>query len=144
MYVHQIVKGAFLFLLKEKQILLYKRKDTTHFQNYYGVISGNVEENEVFENAIIREAEEEIGIKIKQEDLEAVHMMHRIDEQDESMYVFFLAEKWSGEIENKEPNRCEELIWTSIEELPKNIVPYVKDAINNYRTKKYFSEYKWQ
>lgn len=144
MYVHQIVKGAFLFLLKEKQILLYKRKNTTHYKSYYGVVSGNVEENEIFENAIIREAEEETGIKIKQEDLKAVHVMHRIDEKDESFYVFFLAEKWNGVIENKEPNRCEELIWTEIDKLPQNIVPYVKDAINNYRTKKYFSEYKWQ
>ena len=144
MYVHQIVKGAFLFLQKEKQILLYKRKDTTHFPNYYGVVSGNVEENEIFETAIIREAEEETGIKIIQTDLTVVHVMHRIDEKDESMYIFFLAENWKGEIENKEPSRCEELIWTPLDELPKNIVPYVKDAINNYRTKKYFSEYKWQ
>jgi ADP-ribose pyrophosphatase YjhB (NUDIX family) len=144
MYVHQIVKGAFLFLINEKQILLYKRKDTTHFQNYYGVVSGNVEENEIFESAIIREAEEETGIKIKQNDLKAVHVMHRIDEQDESMYVFFLAEKWEGEIENKEPNRCEELIWATIEELPENIVPYVKDAIESYTKQIHFSEYKWQ
>jgi 8-oxo-dGTP diphosphatase len=144
MYFHQIVKGAFLFLLKEKQILLYKRKNTTHFQNYYGVVSGNVEENEIFETAIIREAEEETGIKILKEDLKVVHVMHRIDEQDESFYVFFLAEKWSGKIENKEPNKCEELIWAKLDELPKNIVPYVKDAINNYRTNNYFSEYKWQ
>jgi ADP-ribose pyrophosphatase YjhB (NUDIX family) len=70
--------------------------------------------------------------------------MHRIDEQDESMYVFFLAEKWEGEIENKEPNRCEELIWATIEELPENIVPYVKDAIESYTKQIHFSEYKWQ
>jgi 8-oxo-dGTP diphosphatase len=144
MYIHKIVKGAFLFLLKKKQILLYKRKGTTHFQSYYGVVSGNVEENETFEIAIVRETEEELGVVIKHEDIEAVHVMHRIDEQDESIYVFFRAEKWSGEIENKETHKCEELIWTSVDELPENIVPYVKDAINNYRIKKYFSEYKWQ
>lgn len=144
MYTHKIVKGAFLFLLKENKILLYKRKSTSHFQNYFGVVSGNVEENEIYEAAIIREAEEETGLKIAQEELTVVHVMHRIDEQDQSMYVFFLLEKWNGEIENKEPNRCEELIWTPLDELPKNIVPYVKDAINNYKAKKYFSEYKWQ
>ena len=144
MYVHQIVKGAFLFLIQEKQILLYKRKETTHFQNYYGVVSGNVEEGELFENAIIREAEEETGIKIEHQDLKVVHVMHRINEQDESFYVFFLTEKWCGEIENREPNKCEELIWVSVESLPENIVPYVKDAINNHISKTSFSEYKWQ
>jgi len=144
MYVHQIVKGAFLFLMQEKQILLYKRKNTTHFQNHYGVVSGNVEECELFENAVIREAEEETGIIIEQQDLKVVHVMHRIDEQDESFYVFFCAEKWSGEIENKEPNKCEELVWVLVENLPKNIVPYVKDAINNYICKNSFSEYIWQ
>ncbi len=144
MHVHQIVKSAFLFLMQEKQILLYKRKDTTHFPNYYGVVSGNVEEDELFENAIIREADEETGIKIEQQDLKVVHVMHRIDVQDESFYVFFLAEKWSGEIENREPNRCEELVWVSVENLPQNIVPYLKDAINNHISKTNFSEYKWQ
>ena len=144
MYVHQIVKGAFLFLMQEKLILLYKRKNTTHFQNYYGVVSGNVEEGELFENAIIREAEEETGIKIEKQDLKVVHVMHRIDEQDESFYVFFCADKWSKEIENREPNKCEELAWVSVENLPNNIVPYVKDAINNYISKNCFSEYIWQ
>ena len=144
MCIHQIVKGVFLFLLKEDQILLSKRKNTTHFQDYYGVISGNVLKNEIFETAIIREAKEETGIKLQKQDLKVVHVMHRIDEQDESMYFFFIAEKWIGEIENKEPNRCEELIWTSIEKLPEKIVPYVKDAIKYYKTAKYFSEYKWQ
>ena len=144
MYIHKIVKGAFLFLIKENQILFYKRKDTTHFQGYFGVISGNVEENEIYETAIIREAEEEIGIKIYQKDLTVVHVMHRIDRQDESVYVFFLVKKWEGEIENKEPDKCEQLVWDVIDRLPENIVPYVKDAIDNYRKGIYFSEYKWQ
>lgn len=144
MYVHQIVKGAFLFLIKEKQILLYKRKNTTHYNGYFGVISGNVEENETYESAIIREAEEEIGIEIKAEDLKAVHVMHRIDKEDESMYVFYTTKKWKGEIENREPEKCEQLIWKSIDKLSENIVPYVKLAIEDYLNKNNFSEYKWQ
>lgn len=144
MCIHQIVKGAYLFLLNQNQILLSKRKNTTHFQDYYGVISGNVWKNESFEAAIIREAREETGIHLQKQNLKVVHVMHRIDKQDESMYVFFIAKKWIGEIKNKEPNRCEELIWTPIENLPQNIVPYVEDAIKYYRTTKYFSEFIWQ
>ena len=144
MYVHQIVKGAFLFLLKERKILLYQRRKTSHYSGYFGVISGNVEENETYEEAIIREAKEEIGIEIKAKELETAHVMHRIDMEDESMYVFFVAKKWRNKIKNREPQKCSKLIWTPIDNLPDNTIPYVKAAIENYLKKNNFSEYKWQ
>lgn len=144
MHLHNIVKGAFVFLIREDEILFSKRKETSHYNGYYGVISGNVEENETFESAIIREAEEEIGIKLKSADLKVVHVMHRIDQEDESFYVFYVVNAWQGEIVNKEPERCAELLWQPLDNPPEMVVPYVKEVINHYMNETFFSEATWR
>jgi hypothetical protein len=43
--------------------------------------------------------------------------------------------EWKEEIKIMEPNKCDELTWYSLDELPENTVDYVYEAINNYRNK---------
>ena len=44
--------------------------------------------------------------------------------------VFFLAKKWSGNLENKEPNKCDDLSWFDLDDLHDNIIPYIKQVID--------------
>lgn len=57
---------------------------------------------------MIRESKEEIGIDIKAQDLEVVHVMNR-NTNRENLDIFMKPSKYEGEIENMEPNKCKEL-----------------------------------
>ncbi len=54
-----------------------------------------------------------------------------------------IVHKWSGEIVNAEPDKCDDLCWVSVDELPDNIIPYVKRAIENHLNGIAFDEFGW-
>ncbi len=58
--------------------------------------------------------------------------------------IFFKAEKWSGEPENKEPMKCERIDWFDLDCYPSNTISYVKEVLTNfYQSKTMFSESGW-
>ena len=140
---HQNIPASYLFLLKDKKVLLLKRCNTGYEDGNYSMIAGHVEEGETFTDAIIREAYEEANIRLKAEDLKVVHVMHRKSIDSERVDVFFAADKWDGSIENKEFHKCMELSWIDVENLPQNTVLYIKDAIQKIEDKIFYSEYGW-
>ncbi|QKS70297.1 NUDIX domain-containing protein [Paenalkalicoccus suaedae] len=136
----KVVAAVHIFLLKEKEILLLRRFNTGYEDGNYSVLAGHIDGGEDFIAAAQREVHEEGGVRISREDLRVVGVMHR--RSAEERIDFFLAcEKWDGEITNMEPSKCDELRWTPIDELPDNMVPYVKKAIENYRYEKTFDVY---
>ena len=70
--------------------------------------------------------------------------MHRKAKDDERIDFFMTADKYTGEIKNCEPNKCEELKWFPLDDLPDNIIPYIKEAINNYKNNIFYSEWGWE
>ena len=89
-----------------------------------------------------REASEEAGITIKPENLQFAHVMHRMAEE-ERIDFFFIAKSWEGTPTNKEPEKCDDLSWFLLLDLPTNIIPYVKHAIECYIAKTAYSEFGW-
>jgi len=63
--------------------------------------------------------------------------MHR-KSKDERIDFFFEVTDWKGNVINMEPPKCDELRWFPIDDLPLNIIPYVKKAIDNYKDNIYF------
>jgi 8-oxo-dGTP diphosphatase len=45
------------------------------------------------------------------------------------MALFFGAARWRGEIKNLEPDKCRDLEWFSLDELPEAMVPYARTAL---------------
>ena len=78
-----------------------------------------------------------------------VNVMHRISRgthpsgADERIDFFFEATKWEGELKIMETNKCDDLRWFPISQLPQNVIPYVKVGIDNYGKKISFSEFGW-
>lgn len=60
----------------KKEILLALRKNTGYNDGEYELPGGHVDEGEDLMNAMIREAEEELKIKLKIEDLHIKHILH--------------------------------------------------------------------
>lgn len=112
-----------------KRILLMRRKNTGFHDGLWSLPSGHVEKNESIQTAIIREAKEEINIRIIKKNLKLKYIIHRKSTIDTYIDCFFECNIWKNNIKNNEPQKCSDIMWAKIEELPINIVPYVKNAI---------------
>jgi len=143
---HKIIPASYLLLFRNDKILLSRRFNTGYEDGNYSVPAGHVEQGETFTGCLIREAKEEIGVIIKPKDLKVTHVMCRnsgTKENNERIDVFFVVTKWTGNIENKEPHKCEDISWFDIDNLPNNIIPYIRDAINNTKNEIFYSEKGW-
>jgi hypothetical protein len=52
------------------------------------------------------------------------------DGAGEYFNIFMSADKWTGEIQNLEPDRCSELTWFDQNQLPDNTIEYVRQALD--------------
>ena len=71
-----------------------------------------------------------------------MHTSYRINTDPAGDYVdfFFKTKKWKGELINAEPQKCDELIWVPMDELPENTVPVIREVIAYILKKEPFSE----
>jgi hypothetical protein len=62
-------------------------------------------------------------------------------EGDERVDFFVHIRKWDGEPFNTEPDKCDDLRWVDINAPPANMIPYVKQALENHLNGIPFDEY---
>ncbi len=138
----KLIVAAYLILIEDGKILLQRRQNTGYADGNYSLPAGHLEDNESITQALVREIKEEIDLDLKAEDVELVHTMHR-RENDIRIDLFFITQKYQGKPKNAEPEKCDDLSWFPLDSLPKNTVPYVKQAIESYLAKEIFSERGW-
>ena len=76
---------------------------------------------------MIREAKEELGISLNRQDLKIVHIMHHYT--GKRMNFILEIEKFNLEPQIMEVDKCEELKWVEINNLPENTMEKVKIII---------------
>jgi ADP-ribose pyrophosphatase YjhB (NUDIX family)/deoxycytidylate deaminase len=140
----KITPAVYLVLIKDNKILLSRRYNTGFHDGDYSLPAGHLDGNEPLLQAMIREADEEIGIKLSPENLELVHAIHRKMPTEERVSFFFRADDWEGEPKIMEPEKCDGLDWFDLDNLPDNLIPYVRQAIDNLKENKSYSEDGWQ
>ncbi len=131
---YQSKVAVFLILTREKdgktEILLQKRYNTGYMDGKYdAACSGHLEKGESFSMALAREAKEEIDLDIDEKDLKFAELIHSYKE--DYINVFFTTKKYSGTPKIMEPNKCDDLQWFDIENLPENIIPRIKNVLIN-------------
>ncbi len=89
---------------------------------------------------LIREAREEVGVEIDALDVRFAHVLH----SDERVQMFFVVRRWTGQVTNREPEKCSELGWFMPGELPDEIVDYCRVGIGKVMAGEAFSEYGWE
>lgn len=136
----KLIAEVCLVLIKEDKILLSRRYNTGYGDGYYSFPAGHLEEGETLKEGVVREAKEEVGIDINMSDLELIHVMDRNVINNERMAFFFKAKEWKGDLINMEPEKCDDLKWFKINELPENTIPYIRSAINFYLNSVSYSE----
>jgi 8-oxo-dGTP pyrophosphatase MutT (NUDIX family) len=136
------IPASYLFLEKDGKFLVARRCNTGYQDGNYQVPAGHVDKGELPSEALIREAREEIGITLEPGDFELVHVSYRPkhDATDNRVDFFFKAKKWTGEVKNMEPNKCDDLKWVTLDELPLNMAPHVLDAFECMQKGIYYKE----
>lgn len=129
-----------LFFFRDNQILLSRRFNTGFRDGEYSVPAGHLDGNETVIAAAMREAKEEIGVQMEAKDTVFSSVMHR-NEDDERVDFFVHVHKWQGEPFNAEPDKCDDLRWADVHQLPVNMVPYVRQALGNHLKGIQFDEY---
>ena len=141
--------AVFLILTKEENgkeyILLQKRQNTGILDGKYDVsCSGHLEEGETIVQAMIRETKEEIEIDIYDDKLKLSSIMHAEFSDSEYLLITFSTKVYTGIPSIEEPDKCSELDWFDINNLPKEIAENRKIMINNYLYNNNYSEFGFQ
>ncbi len=139
---NKAVPAVYLILKKGDNILLMRRQGSGYYDGYYLVPAGHVEAGELPIEGLVRETSEKLGITINPNDAHLAHTMYRTkhDETGDRADLFFIVEKWSGEIKNIEPNKCDDIRWFPIKNLPENMMHHVREAIQNIEKGIIYSE----
>lgn len=111
--------GINCIILNEKnEILLAKRKNRFG-AGTYSLIGGKLKIGESFEGCAIRELKEELGIEVEEKDLEVINLVNQVEPKGKHfVQIGIVVKKYTGVIENKEENKCEELAFFSMDCLP--------------------------
>jgi 8-oxo-dGTP diphosphatase len=138
----KLVPESHLILLRGSEILLLRRSGTDYEDGKLSVVAGHMDGGETAREAICREAREEVGIEIRPDDLTFAQIVHRAD-RGERVSFFFAARHWRGEVRNMEPHKASELRWCPLDDLPGDMVPYVRQAIERWRRGEFYGESGW-
>ena len=134
-----------VLFMKNDEILLLLRKNISS-DGFYSVVAGHLDGKETVTQAIIREAKEEAGVDINPKDFEVKTVCHSYSKHNNREFIQFYAicKKWEGRLINNEPDKCGELKFFPINNLPENMVPYVRDGIKKTLAGVNFFEYGWK
>ena len=140
--------GVVLMLLKEaaskKQVLLQRRKNTGFADGLLDLsCSGHVEKDEVMSDAVLRECSEELGLSINKNDLNFVCFIHKRDGDKIFYYGYFSCDKFIGEPKINESDKCSQLLWADLDDLPDEVIPDRVEAVKAYLNGIHFIEYGW-
>jgi 8-oxo-dGTP diphosphatase len=136
-----LIVDLHLILRQGDRVLLGLRCNTGYSDGMYHLPAGHLEDGETAIAGTIREAREELGVEVDPADLHLVHVMHN---QSGRLSLFFDVARWSGDIVNAEPDKCEVLDWFAADRLPSNMVGYARVALDLIRNGSNLSLYGWK
>ncbi len=125
-----ILPSVNVSLLDRDRILLSRRANTGWMDGYLCIPGGHVEVNETPRQAAVRELEEELGVTVKVDDLEFICVAARNTKPNQYVAYEFVIRDKKTKFKNAEPEKCSELIWVDINNLPEDVIPDFRDIIN--------------
>ena len=139
----KLISSVYALFVRDGKILLLRRANTGYEDGKYSLVAGHADGRKTMREEMAREALEEGGVKIKNDDMDLVLTMHRWCGDHERMDLFFTIKDWTGDIKNMEPNKCDDLSWFPLNQLPENTVPYIRAAIECYLKGERYCEFGW-
>lgn len=134
-----------ILLIRHDQVLLSQRRDPSpEFDGCWHAPSGKLNADESVLDAAVREAHEEVGVRIDPADLDHVHTIHVNGSGPEPrLGLFFATGHWIGDPVNREPDKCRTVRWFPLTNLPERVIDYPAAGIDAYRSGSRFSIRGW-
>lgn len=131
-----LVAAAYVVLRRDDEVLLQLRQNTGYRDGWWASLAGHVDPGESVHEAAVREAREEGGVEVRTEDLEPVTVLHRFErggpQVEQRVDVFFQVRSWRGEPTLMEPDKCAEMRWCALDDLPL-VVPHERVVLDLLR-----------
>lgn len=140
----KLIAAVYLVLRKDNKVLLLKRANTGYQDGKYGLVAGHLDGDELGTIAMAREAKEEAGIDVDPAKLKFVHAAHRLSRSQigqERIDLFYELREWKEQIVNAEPEKCDDLSWFDINNLPDNMLPFIRRVLTDIVAGISYSEY---
>jgi dihydrofolate reductase len=137
-----LVPATYLVLVRGgergPEVLLQLRRGTGYMDGWWACgAAGHVEPGESFEQAGVREAQEELGVRVAPGDLTHLVTVHRTcalpDPVEQRVDVFVTVTTWSGEPHPAERDKAAQLRWWPLHGLPDRVVPHERRALDELR-----------
>lgn len=122
------------------KILLSRRKNTGYQDGKLDIAGGgHVDEGETAQYAVMRECKEELGIDVQIDGLSFAHLCHRFSNR---VYydIYFIVRQFNGIPIIMEPDKCSELDWFAIDNLPNDIIECRRIALQSIINECFYSE----
>ena len=133
-----------MIICKDNKILVQKRKGSKLWPGYYALPAGHIDKGENQYDALIREAQEELGIVINLKKIINSYVVLRrnyfeINGKVLEPYIdyYFEIEEYEGIPKIIEEDRCDELIWIDMNNLPEPFINYEGDFLENKKITTY-------
>ena len=110
--------GIGVFVFKDGKFLMQKRQES-HGEGTWSLPGGHLEFGESFEETARREVKEESNLNIKNVRFGAVTNDLFEEEGKHYVTIWMLSDWDSGQVENREPNKCTAQTWNTFDDLPK-------------------------
>ncbi|TVY08995.1 NUDIX hydrolase [Paenibacillus cremeus] len=140
----QVNSAVYLMFVRDNRLLMLRRTNTNYEDGKLSLVAGKLDGQEEVIRAAVREAQEESGVLLEPSDLEVVGVMHRRSDTGEWIDFFLSVKQWKGEPVNMEPDKCSEMAWYPVHNLPGDTIPHVRQAVNNYLNGVFYDGYGWE
>lgn len=127
-----------MIIMNNDKLLIQKRKGTKLWPGYYALPAGHIDVVENQYEALVREAKEELNIEINPKDITNSYVVLRrnyfeIDGKKLEPYIdyYFEISEYQGVPSIVEQDKCDELIWADINDLPNPFINYEGDFLSD-------------
>lgn len=132
----QPIGSCIIVLDKSKTKVLLGQRKNSYKAGYFGLPGGRIELKEAARAAAQRELFEETNLVADSLDYLGVIRDHQ--QTYDFIHFVYLVKTYSGQIENREPNKCNGWQWHSLLDLPEQILRGHKLALELYGSQQGF------
>jgi len=135
---HFIIKARLILKQNDKILLLAQ---TSENGGKFTLPGGTVEGSEFAKETLVRECEEEIGIRLAPDELELIHVLHKKKGKENRITIYFAAQDYQGILHARETEKFRGVTWCSINQLPVKASATVKHVLKKVKQGIQYSEF---
>jgi len=136
--MEKIIKvGVGIYIFNDKHQLLLGLRKSNHANGTWCAPGGHMEYGESNEQAAIREAKEETGLDISNNDLYLAGTTNDFFKESGKHYItlHLFCKQYHGTPKIMEPDKCAEWKWFDLDNLPENLMLSNKNFLTQYQNK---------